>query len=100
MTINASLSPDGDELNLAIDGRFDFNIHTEFRDAYRNVPNTTRFVVDLARTTFIDSAALGMLLLLREFVGEDEGAVRIRNCQPEVRRVLQVSNLDRLFVVE
>ncbi|NOX76111.1 MAG: STAS domain-containing protein [Gammaproteobacteria bacterium] len=100
MTITARMSPDGGELSMTIDGRFDFNIHAAFRDAYRDVPITTKFVVDLTRTTFMDSAALGMLLLLREFVGEDASAVKIRNCRPDVRKVLQISNLDKLFTVE
>ncbi len=100
MTITAIMSSDGDELNMAINGRFDFNVHTAFREAYRDVPSTTKFVVDLTRTTFMDSAALGMLLLLREFVGEDAAGIKIKNCQPDVRKVLRVSNLDKLFIVE
>jgi anti-anti-sigma factor len=52
-----------------------------------------KFVVDLTRASYLDSSALGMLLLLREHVGGHPGSVRIAGSSEEVRRVLQ----DRQF---
>ena len=100
MGFSANLSSDGSQLTMAIDGRFDFNIHSEFRNSYRDLPSTTNFVVDLGRATFMDSSAMGMLLLLREHVGEKTENIRLQNCNPEVRKILSISNLDKMFVVE
>jgi anti-anti-sigma factor len=100
MGFSADLSADGSQLTMTIDGRFDFNIHSEFRNAYRDLPVTTKFVVDLAKATFMDSSAMGMLLLLREHVGEKKENIRLLNCNPEVRKILSISNLDKMFVVE
>ena len=100
MGLSAILSDDGSLLTMAIDGRFDFNIHSEFRNSYRDLPATTRFDIDLAKATFMDSSAMGMLLLLREHVGEKTNSIRLLNCGPEVRKILSISNLDKMFVVE
>jgi anti-anti-sigma regulatory factor len=83
MGFKASLSDDKSELTMTIDGRFDFNIHSDFRNAYRDLPPTTKFVIDLSKASFMDSSAMGMLLLL--------------NCNPAVRKILSISNLDKMF---
>lgn len=100
MGFSADLSGDGNQLTMEIDGRFDFNIHSDFRNSYRDLPTTTKFVVNLAKATFMDSSAMGMLLLLREHVGEKADSIRLQNCNPEVRKILSISNLDKMFVVE
>lgn len=100
MGFSADLSADSSQLTMAIDGRFDFNIHSDFRNAYRDLPATTRFIIDLGKATFMDSSAMGMLLLLREHVGEKSDNIRLQNCNPEVRKILSISNLDKMFVVE
>ncbi|MEL6184454.1 MAG: STAS domain-containing protein, partial [Myxococcota bacterium] len=51
------------EVTIAISGRFDFNAHREFREAVKAVSDGARCVVDLEKATYLDSSALGMLLL-------------------------------------
>lgn len=97
MGLKATLSEDGSELNMAVDGRFDFSLHADFRNAYRDLPKNTTYIIDLGRTTFMDSSAMGMLLLLREYAGDKEADIRLVNCSPEVRKVLAISNLDKMF---
>jgi len=100
MTITSQLSADGRELTIAISGRFDFNAHQAFRDAYqRQGASPQRYVVDLQGATYLDSSALGMLLLLRDHAGGDEADIRLLNCNVDVRKVLSVSNFEQLFVI-
>ncbi len=100
MGLKANLSDDGNELVMAIDGRFDFNIHSDFRNAYRDLPATTQFIIDLGKATFMDSSAMGMLLLLREHAGEKTANIRLLNCNPEIRKILSISSLDKMFMIE
>jgi len=100
MGIKAQLSEEGDQLNMVIEGRFDFSLHAEFREAYRNLPPDITYVIDLSKTTFMDSSAMGMLLLLREFAGDKGSNICLRNCSPEVRKVLSISNLDKMFTLD
>lgn len=100
MGIRTNLSEDGKELNIVIDGRFDFSLHADFRNAYRDLPQGTSYRIDLGRTTFMDSSAMGMLLLLREYAGDKQADIHLINCSPEVRKVLAISNLDKMFQME
>ncbi|HEY3698470.1 MAG TPA: STAS domain-containing protein [Spongiibacteraceae bacterium] len=98
MAITAKRSNDGAELIIEVEGRFDFSAHQEFRKAYEVAGAKPRkFVVDMHRANYLDSSALGMLLLLRDYAGGDDSQIQIANCNPEVKNILTVSNFDQLF---
>lgn len=97
MAVESELSQDG-KLTIRVKGRFDFGRHREFREAYEHLnsaPHTV--VVDLKEATYLDSSALGMLLLLRDHVGGDESRVSMVNASSDVRKILAISNFDKLF---
>ncbi|MEM7206711.1 MAG: STAS domain-containing protein [Pseudomonadota bacterium] len=80
-----------------INGRFDFQIHDEFRRAYAEAENSgSSFTVDLNGAEYMDSSALGMLLMLKEHAGAS-GKVEIVNSKAEVLNVLKIANFDKLF---
>jgi len=82
---------------IHVDGRFDFNCHQEFRRTYESAGSFGEYVVDLMGTEYVDSSALGMLLVLREHAG---GApIQIINSRPAVRRILHIANFHTLFTV-
>ncbi len=100
MAITALPSSDGQELTIHIQGRFDFSAHQEFRDAYERASATPkRYVVDLKGATYLDSSALGMLLLLRDHAGGDHARISLVNCNPDVRKILSISNFEQLFQI-
>ena len=89
----------GSCLTIHVEGRFDFNCHQQFRRAYEGAGGSpTEYVVDLRGTEYIDSAALGMLLVLRESAGS--ATVRITNSRPAVRKILQIANFNTLFAID
>ncbi|WP_397454321.1 STAS domain-containing protein [Pseudomonas versuta] len=97
MAVTSELSADGRKLTIAIKGRFDFAKHQEFRDAYEKFGPDTEYVVDLKEATYVDSSALGMLLLLRDHAGGDSSEIRVINSNPDVLKIFNISNFDKLF---
>ena len=98
MSVESEVSLDGKKLTIAIKGRFDFGSHQTFRESYERfykVPEL--YVVDLKDTTYMDSSALGMLLLLRDHAGGDNSEVQVVNSNSDVRKILAISNFDKLF---
>ena len=103
MSLSTQISEDGRTVTISISGRFDFGIHREFRNAYEKAEITEanpKFVVDLGGTDYMDSSALGMLLLLREHAGGDKSDVAIVNCRPVIKEILDIANFDKLFAIE
>lgn len=100
MAIQTKRHEDGHTLTIKIEGRFDFSTHQAFRDAYENGDQeVSHYVIDMSDTTYLDSSALGMLLLLRDYAGGDAARIRIENCNNDVRRILTISNFEQLFAI-
>lgn len=98
MPLEVVESDEGKTLTLVVRGRFDFGMYEEFRAAYSASP-AKHFIVDLAGTDYLDSSALGLLVLLREHAGGDDACVEIINCTSDIRRILTIANFHRLFAV-
>jgi anti-anti-sigma factor len=101
MGVQSSIDNSGKELTIKVDGRFDFSAHQEFRDAYEGISNdVTNYIVDLGSTSYLDSSALGMLLLLRDHAGGDNANIKIVKCNEDVRKILTISNFEQLFTIQ
>jgi len=100
MTITCSVTQDQTRVDISVMGRFNFTLRKEFREAYRNHLAHGEYRVNLAKTDFIDSSALGMLLLLREHAELSKSRVVLVDPKPGVRRALTIANFDRLFTIE
>jgi len=103
MAVESELSPDGKKLTIRVKGRFDFGKHQEFRKTYEGSPGRSSgqfdsVVVDLKEATYLDSSALGMLLLLRDHAGE-ESQISVINTTADVRKILAISNFEKLFEI-
>lgn len=87
---------------IRLQGRFDFNAHREFRDAVDNALRdaTAREIqVDLGDVDYLDSSALGMLLMLRDKARGGNKTVSLVNCRGAVRQVLDIANFSKLFSI-
>jgi len=88
---------------MSLHGRFDFNAHREFRgscDAIINDAEVLGLEVDLGGVDYLDSSALGMLLLLKERAAAAHKTVALSNCRGMVAQVLEVANFNKLFSIK
>jgi anti-anti-sigma factor len=88
---------------LRLGGRFDFNASREFRDSYERVLGRREVEVidiDLSEVDYLDSSALGMLLLLREKAEPAGIKLSLVNGRGAVRQILEVANFHKLFTLK
>ncbi|UCF84664.1 MAG: STAS domain-containing protein [Desulfobacteraceae bacterium] len=101
MAVKRQISKDGRILTINITGRFDIITYKDFGEAYKDkLDSVSKCVVDMAEVEYVDSSALGMLLMLRERSGGDSAAIDIVNFGPGVKNILKTANFDRLFNIE
>lgn len=87
---------------LSLDGRFDFHSHRDFRSAYDGLlsdPEVREILIDFGRVDYLDSSALGMLLLLREKAEAVGKKVKLTNLTGSVKQVLEIANFGKLFAI-
>lgn len=97
MPISSTVSDDGKIVTIYISGRFDFNSHRDFRESYGDNLSNLKYIVNMSGTDYMDSSALGMLLLLREHAGGDGCDITITDCSDEIKKILTISNFEKLF---
>ena len=86
---------------ISLKGRFDFQVHQEFKRTVEGLIRAGRseLTLNLSQVSFIDSSALGMLLLARESCEKAGGAVVLDRPQEYVDKVLKLCHFDQLFQV-
>ena len=101
MSVTQEVSSDGKKVQINITGRFDYKVSQAFRDSYRRVPGQEciTFYVDLSNANYMDSSALGMLLLLREHAKCRGGSVFIERPSKQIDNILKVANFEQLFTI-
>lgn len=85
---------------LRLSGRFDFSGHKSFRDAYERIIDDVAvkaITVDLGSVEYLDSSALGMLLVLKDKASGAHKPVALKGANGSVRQVLEVANFHKLF---
>jgi len=99
MSISTSKSDDGKNLIIKVGGKFDFSLHNEFRKSYKDESVSGEFHVDLGNTDYLDSSALGMLLLLKEHAESVSSSVKVINAGPDIKDILIIASFDKLFQI-
>lgn len=96
MGMHIRLERHGAEATAHLAGRFDFAGRKGFqrmRDTLVQDHDVHLIVLDLASVTHLDSAALGMLLLLLEAAGQSGKQVVFRHPGATVRDIIAVTRL-------
>ncbi len=84
-------------------GRFDFQVHCDFKDAYTPLLDNAavrEIEVEMSKVDYMDSAALGMLLLLSERAKAADKTVVLAHASGTVLRVLEVANFNKIFNIK
>jgi anti-anti-sigma factor len=101
--MQANLVTNGGTVVIRLEGRFDFNTHREFREVTESAIKTDgagEIEVDLGEVDYLDSSALGMLLMLRDRARNASKSVSLTNCRGSVRQVLDIANFAKLFPIK
>jgi anti-anti-sigma factor len=100
--MQASVLIEAGKAVIKLTGRFDFNTHREFRGAYEPLVCDGAIhgvIVDLSSVDYLDSSALGMLLMLRDKLGGANKEVALTGVRGNVKQVLDIANFGKLFPI-
>jgi anti-anti-sigma factor len=87
---------------IVLQGRFDFGSHRDFKTSYEaplGATDVRELEIDMGGVEYLDSSALGMLLILKERASATNKRVAITNCRGAVKQVLDIANFSKLFPI-
>ena len=83
---------------LHLDGRFDFGVRKTFKDAVEGASvEGSSVVLDLAKVTFVDSSALGLLVICHQSLKNKNVSFFLVNPQAYVKQVLDLANIGKMI---
>lgn len=96
------ISHDTSARRAALDGRLSFRDMDKFEQMAESLflESSPRYVVDLSGIEHIDSAGLGMLLVIRQRARECEADLVLARPRDAVRTVLELAKFPDLFAME
>jgi len=102
MPMQTDINKTSHKATIKLEGRFDFGANREFRENYERILSQSEIediAVDLSAVNYLDSSALGMLLLLREKIESTSIKLSLVNSHGAVRQILEVANFHKLFTM-
>jgi len=101
MAINVQIRDRSARITLS--GRFDFDVHRDFKNAYMPLIDNAalrEIEIEMSKVDYLDSAALGMLMLLNERAKDASKSILLLNASSVVSKVLEVANFNRIFRIK
>ncbi|MDE3060492.1 MAG: STAS domain-containing protein [Pseudomonadota bacterium] len=87
--------------DVTLSGTFTFSDSTAFRDVLAQIgePKVQRVVLHMAKVEFVDSAALGMLLLANDEAAKYQKSLIINGPTGQVRKMFDLARFNTLFTI-
>ena len=95
VTVNST----SQQVIMRLDGRFDFEARRDFDNGVQQAlaDKAQQIVVNLSAVEYMDSSALGMLLVLRDKANAQGKRVVLGETRGMVKKILEVANFQKLF---
>jgi anti-anti-sigma factor len=88
------------ESTVSLPVRFDFSYHAQFQESLQQLvgdASVGTIIFDFNRVEYIDSAALGMMMMWQKRAASSSKKVCIKGARGAAAQVLSMANMQRLF---
>ncbi len=92
---------EGDVLVVDVDGQLIVGNRQELKQKVLDAleGGERKFLIDFARTGYIDSSGLGVLVSLSKKIREQGGELRLANLNDDLKTLFELTKLDTLFQI-
>lgn len=99
--MNLTTSIKGSEFSLTMTGSFTFSDNQMFRSLLKelNDAKPNKLIIDVSALEFVDSAALGMFLLLRDSLQQHNCTIELHKPQGQIIKMFELSHFSELFTI-
>lgn len=99
--MNVSVSKNGADLTLFVEGSINTQTAEEFRKAIEgNLDGVSHLVLDLAKVDYVSSAGLRVFLWAQNTFDEKKGSMVVKNVLPAVKEVFDMTGFNDLLTIQ
>lgn len=100
--LHINVAATNNTVTISLAGHFAFHAHREFKAAYKRYldnPKIGNITVNLAGVEYLDSSALGMLLVLREHAQAANKNLTLSKPSPIAERTFDLASFHKMFTI-
>lgn len=103
MSLNLEVKFDQDKEVLVVKPEGDVDIYTSIKFKNEVVSSfeerNVDILIDGSKLEYLDSTGLGALISLLKMVRETDNSITIENLKPNIRKLFNITELDKLFTI-
>lgn len=83
--------------------RFDFYYHKNFTRDYQQIltlKDVNHIILDFSRVLYLDSSALGMMVLLHRRAQELRISTAVKGAYGQAQEILNIANMQKIYIFE
>lgn len=86
---------------FVLNGKFTFSDNQIFKEIIEHLKSrgSSSVIINMASVSFIDSAAIGMLLLAKDEATNNTKALRIKGLSGQPKKMFDISKLGEVFLI-
>jgi len=88
---------------IVLPERFDFDYHKAFTSDYQKVfslKDVNHIILDFSRVLYLDSSALGMMVLLHRRAQERRISTSVKGAHGQAQEILNIANMQKIYIIE
>ena len=85
---------------LRLPSRFDYSYHRQFGEMYTPLIENSvckELILDFTQVEYLDSSALGMMVLLHKKFSNHNRKVKIKGARGATEEILKMANMQKIF---
>ena len=90
--------------SISLPERFDFSFNKSFTEQYQSIlaepENVGKIVLDFSRVVYLDSSALGMMVLLHRKAKALKISAAVKGMRSSAAEILKMANFQKLYLFE
>ena len=92
-----SFNKNNNSIHLSISGKFTFTDYDKFSEMLNLILEEKVAVLDLGKLEFVDSAALGMLMILGEETNKKSINLSVGNANGQVKKMFEITKFQEIL---
>lgn len=86
-------------VTFQLEGNFTYNQRRAFQEAIKKAcqQNAQHIIIDLSQVGFVDSAALGLLMVTHRQLSAEKRRMTLAHPQPTVKQIIELANLHQII---
>jgi HptB-dependent secretion and biofilm anti anti-sigma factor len=85
---------------IKLPSRFDYGYHKQFNETCSGLINSgevTEIILDFTIVEYLDSSALGMLVMMQKKASNSAKKIKIKNVKGATEEILRMANIQKLI---